>query len=56
MEKPKREVNYNALFILGIAFIPIGIANENPVFIAIGGLFFIIVSKRSVGQLVSRSA
>ncbi|MCA9934943.1 MAG: hypothetical protein KC415_13510 [Anaerolineales bacterium] len=40
--KPKREPNYRALFILGIAFIPIGIATDNTVFIALGGLFTII--------------
>jgi membrane-bound ClpP family serine protease len=46
--KPKREVNYRALFILGLAFIPIGIATDNTAFIAVGGLFMIIFAANQV--------
>ncbi len=42
-EKQKqRNVNYRALFILGITFIPVGIATANPAFMTLGLVFLAI--------------
>lgn len=46
--KQKRDANYRALFILGLAFIPIGIATDSTVFIAIGGLFMIVFAANQI--------
>ena len=45
---PKREVNYRALLILGLAFIPLGIATDITAFIAVGGLFMIIFAANQI--------
>lgn len=46
--KSKREADYRALFILGLAFVPIGIATDNTAFIAVGGLFMIIFAANQI--------
>lgn len=40
--KDKSPPNYRALFIIGIAFLPIGISTENYVFSALGFIFMIV--------------
>ena len=42
MNKDKRAPNYQALFVIGIALLPVGIATANPAFLAIGLIFLLI--------------
>ena len=37
-----KEPNYRALFVLGITWLPIGIATRNPGFWGVGAVFFIV--------------
>ena len=41
-KEEKRTPNYRALFVLGITFLPIGIATENPGMWGLGAVFMII--------------
>lgn len=41
-KQEKRPLNYRALFILGIVFMPLGISTENYGFTGVGVLFMII--------------
>ena len=39
---PKRDPGYRAFFILGVSFLPIGIATDNPGFWGMGAVFLIL--------------
>ena len=39
--RPTRVPNYRALFIIGLAWLPLGIIFQNNVFLGVGAIFFI---------------
>ena len=41
-KQKQRNANYRAFFILGISFLPIGIATANPAFMVLGLVFLAI--------------
>lgn len=43
-----RNVNYLALFVLGMALLAVGIATGQTVLMGVGVLFFIIATSRSI--------